>query len=247
MTKGIYTILENRALTADVYLMRLAGDTSALSNPGQFINIAIEGLYLRRPISVSDYNEKEITIIYKVVGKGTEKMKEMPVGTELDVLCGLGNGFDTAKCGDKPVVVGGGVGVPPMYGLAKALIAEGKDVTAILGFNTASEVFYKEEFEALGAKVIVTTVDGSLGVKGFVTNALCDIDYTDYCACGPEPMLKALYKTSDKKGQLSFEERMGCGFGACMGCSCKTIYGNKRICKEGPVLVSDEILWDKEA
>ncbi|MBR4881768.1 MAG: dihydroorotate dehydrogenase electron transfer subunit, partial [Clostridia bacterium] len=148
---------------------------------------------------------------------------------------------------DKPIVVGGGVGVPPMYGLAKALIAEGKEVTAILGFNTASEVFYKEEFEALGAKVIVTTVDGSVGVKGFVTNALCDIDYTDYSACGPEPMLKALYKTSDKKGQLSFEERMGCGFGACMGCSCKTIYGNKRICKEGPVLVSDEILWDKEA
>ncbi len=247
MTKGIYTILENRALTADVYLMRLAGDTSALSNPGQFINIAIEGLYLRRPISVCDYNEKEITIIYKVVGKGTEKMKAMEEGTKFDILCGLGNGFDTEKCGDKPVVVGGGVGVPPMYGLAKALIAEGKEVTAILGFNTASEVFYKEEFEALGCKVIVTTVDGSLGVKGFVTNALCDIEYTDYCACGPEPMLKALYKTSDKKGQLSFEERMGCGFGACMGCSCKTIYGNKRICKEGPVLVSDEILWDKEA
>ena len=247
MTKGIYTILENRALTRDVYLMRLAGDTSALTNPGQFINIALEGLYLRRPISVCDYNDKEITIIYKVVGKGTEKMKGMTEGQTLDVLCGLGNGFDTAKCGDKPVVVGGGVGVPPMYGLAKALIKEGKEVTAILGFNTASEVFYKEEFESLGAKVIVTTVDGSLGTKGFVTNALCDIDYTDYSACGPEPMLKALYKTSDKKGQLSFEERMGCGFGACMGCSCKTIYGNKRICKEGPVLVSDEILWDKEA
>ena len=247
MTKGIYTILENRALTRDVYLMRLAADTSALTNPGQFINIALEGLYLRRPISVCDNNDKEVTIIYKVVGKGTEKMKGMTEGQTLDVLCGLGNGFDTAKCGDKPVVVGGGVGVPPMYGLAKALIAEGKEVTAILGFNTASEVFYKEEFEALGAKVIVTTVDGSMGTKGFVTNALCDIDYTDYCACGPEPMLKALYKTSDKKGQLSFEERMGCGFGACMGCSCKTIYGNKRICKEGPVLVSDEILWDKEA
>ncbi|MBQ4602457.1 MAG: dihydroorotate dehydrogenase electron transfer subunit [Clostridia bacterium] len=247
MTKGIYTILENRALTADVYLMRLAGDTSALTNPGQFINIALDGFYLRRPISVCDYNDREITIIYKVVGRGTEKMKGMTEGQTLDVLCGLGNGFDTAKCGDKPVVVGGGVGVPPMYGLAKALINEGKEVTAILGFNTASEIFYKEEFEALGCKVIVTTVDGSVGVKGFVTNALCDIDYTDYCACGPEPMLKALYKTSDKKGQLSFEERMGCGFGACMGCSCKTIYGNKRICKEGPVLVSDEILWDKEA
>ncbi len=245
MTKGIYTILENRALTPDVYLMRLGGDTSALTNPGQFINIALDGFYLRRPISVCDYNDKEITIIYKVVGRGTEKMKGMTVGQTLDILCGLGNGFDTAKCGDKPVVVGGGVGVPPMYGLAKALIAEGKSVTVILGFNTASEIFYKEEFEALGAKVIVTTVDGSVGVKGFVTNALETIDYTDYSACGPEPMLKALYNTSDKKGQLSFEERMGCGFGACMGCSCKTIYGNKRICKEGPVLVSDEILWEK--
>ncbi|MBQ4561252.1 MAG: dihydroorotate dehydrogenase electron transfer subunit [Clostridia bacterium] len=245
MTKGIYTILENRALTPDVYLMRLAGDTSALTNPGQFINIALDGFYLRRPISVCDYNDREITIIYKVVGRGTEKMKSMTEGQTLDVLCGLGNGFDTAKCGDKPVVVGGGVGVPPMYGLAKALIAQGKEVTAILGFNTASELFYKEEFEALGCKVIVTTVDGSEGTKGFVTNALPEIEYTDYSACGPEPMLKALYNATDKKGQLSFEERMGCGFGACMGCSCKTIYGNKRICKEGPVLVSDEILWEK--
>lgn len=227
--------------------MRLLGDTSSLTAPGQFINIAIEGLYLRRPISVCDYNDKEITIIYKVVGKGTEKMKNMKPGTELDILCGLGNGFDTKRSGQSPVVIGGGVGVPPMYGLAKALLAEGKSVTAILGFNTADEVFYKDEFEALGCKVIVTTVDGTLGTKGFVTNALGNIEYTDYSACGPEPMLKALYRATDKPGQLSFEERMGCGFGACMGCSCKTIYGNKRICKEGPVLVSEEILWDKEA
>jgi len=203
-------------------------------------------MFLRRPISVCDYKEGELTIIYKVVGKGTEAMSKMSEGKELDLLCGLGNGFDPDKCGDEPVVIGGGVGVPPMYGTAKALIEKGKKVTAILGFNTAKEIFYKEEFEALGCDVKITTVDGSAGIKGFVTNALEETDFSDYCACGPEPMLKALYNATDKKGQLSFEERMGCGFGACMGCSCKTIYGNKRICKEGPVLDSDEILWDKE-
>ncbi len=245
MTKGIYKILENKPLTDSVYRMVLEGDTSALGNPGQFINIALEGFYLRRPISVCDYNGKEITIIYKVVGKGTEFMSRMSAGEELDVLCGLGNGFDTSKCGNAPVVVGGGVGVPPMYGVAKALIGQGKAVTAVLGFNTESEVFYKKEFEELGCKVIVTTADGSMGTKGFVTDALKDVEFSDYCACGPEPMLKALFNSTDKPGQLSFEERMGCGFGACMGCSCKTIYGNKRICKEGPVLSSAEILWDK--
>ena len=245
MKQGIYKISENKPLTDSVYRMVLTGDTTALTAPGQFINIALEGFYLRRPISVCDYNEDSITIIYKVVGKGTEQMSKMPAGAELDVLCGLGNGFDTAKCADKPIVIGGGVGVPPMYGVAKALISEGKEVTAILGFNTASEVFYQKEFEDLGCKVIVTTADGSLGVKGFVTDALCNIEFTDYCACGPEPMLKALFRCTDKPGQLSFEERMGCGFGACMGCSCKTIYGNKRICKEGPVLESAEILWEK--
>ncbi|MBR5515947.1 MAG: dihydroorotate dehydrogenase electron transfer subunit [Clostridia bacterium] len=247
MKQGIYTIIENKPLTSDIFLMRLQGDTSPLTNPGQFINIAIEGMFLRRPISVCDYNEKEITIIYKVVGKGTEAMSKMAAGKNLDVLCGLGNGFNTERAGEKPVVVGGGVGVPPMYGVAKALIEKGKKVTAILGFNTEKEIFYKEEFEALGCDVKITTVDGSVGIKGFVTNALSQTEYTDYCACGPEPMLKALYNATDKPGQLSFEERMGCGFGACMGCSCKTVYGNKRICKEGPVLVSEEILWDKEA
>ena len=247
MKQGIYTIIENNSLTSDIFLMRLSGDTSALTRPGQFINIAIEGMFLRRPISVCDYKENELTIIYKVVGKGTEAMSKMEKGKELDILCGLGNGFDPGLCGDAPVVIGGGVGVPPMYGVAKALVERGKKVTAILGFNTAKEIFYKKEFEALGCDVKITTVDGSEGIKGFVTNALCETDFSDYCACGPEPMLKALYNATDKKGQLSFEERMGCGFGACMGCSCKTIYGNKRICKEGPVLVSEEILWGKEA
>ncbi|MBE6687186.1 MAG: dihydroorotate dehydrogenase electron transfer subunit [Ruminococcaceae bacterium] len=246
MKQGIYQISENKPLTSDIFLMRLSGDTSALTRPGQFVNIALEGMFLRRPISVCDYKEGELTIIYKVVGKGTEAMSKMSEGKELDLLCGLGNGFDPDKCGDEPVVIGGGVGVPPMYGTAKALIEKGKKVTAILGFNTAKEIFYKEEFEALGCDVKITTVDGSAGIKGFVTNALEETDFSDYCACGPEPMLKALYNATDKKGQLSFEERMGCGFGACMGCSCKTIYGNKRICKEGPVLDSDEILWDKE-
>ena len=211
--------------------------------PGQFINIKLEGLYLRRPISVCDRDEKTVTIIYKVVGKGTEQMSRMQEG-ELDVLTGLGNGYDLSPAGDRPLLVGGGVGVPPLYLLAKELAKAGKKVSVILGFNTADEVFYEEEFKALGCDVAVTTVDGSKGVKGFVTNAMEDLDYTYFFTCGPEPMLKALYNASKTSGQLSFEERMGCGFGACMGCSCKTIYGNKRICKEGPILRKEEILWE---
>ena len=243
MNNVIYTIKLNEKLTENVYKMVFEGDTSAVTASGQFINIRIDSLYLRRPISIFDCKENELTIIYKVVGTGTEIMSKMPVGTKLDVLVGLGNGFDTSVSGDSPVVIGGGVGVPPMYYLAKRLIAEGKKVTAILGFNKADEVFGKEDFEAIGCRTIVTTVDGSMGVKGFVTDALKDIDYSYFFTCGPEPMLKALYNASETSGQFSFEERMGCGFGACMGCSCKTKYGNKRICKDGPVLVKEEIIW----
>lgn len=243
MNNVIYTIKLNEKLTENVYKMVFEGDTSAVTASGQFINIKIDSLYLRRPISIFDCKENELTIIYKVVGTGTEIMSKMPVGTKLDVLVGLGNGFDTSVSGDTPVVIGGGVGVPPMYYLAKKLIAEGKKVTAILGFNKADEVFGKEDFEAIGCRTIVTTVDGSMGVKGFVTDALKDIDYSYFFTCGPEPMLKALYNASETSGQFSFEERMGCGFGACMGCSCKTKYGNKRICKDGPVLVKEEIIW----
>ena len=235
-------ITENRALTDSVWQMTLTGDCTGITKPGQFINIKLDGLYLRRPISVYDCGDGFVTIIYKVVGKGTELMSTLKEGKELDVLVGLGNGFDTSVSGDKPVVIGGGVGVPPMYKLAKELIAEGKKVTAILGFNTKGEIFAEEEFKKIGCDVIVTTVDGSYGVKGFVTNAM-DFDYTYTFCCGPEPMLKAVYNTGKTGGQFSFEERMGCGFGACMGCTCKTKYGNKRICKDGPVLVKEEIIW----
>ena len=235
-------ITENKPLTDSVWQMTLAGDCAAINKPGQFINIKLDGFYLRRPISVYDCGEDFVTIIYKVVGEGTEHMAKLEAGKTLDVLIGLGNGFDTSLSGDHPVVIGGGVGVPPMYKLAKELIAEGKKVTAILGFNTAGEIFAENEFKKIGCEVIVTTVDGSYGTKGFVTNAM-DFDYTYTYCCGPAPMLKAVYNTGKTSGQFSFEERMGCGFGACMGCTCKTKYGNKRICKDGPVLVKEEIIW----
>ncbi len=244
MKQGLFQITENVKLTDNVMKMRLEGDTSAITSPGQFVNIQLDGLFLRRPISVNDWDENSLTIIYKVVGKGTEQMSKMTSG-ELDVLSGLGNGYNTALSGDKPLLIGGGVGVPPLYALAKQLISEGKTVSVVLGFNTKSEVFYEEEFKALGCNVFVTTVDGSYGIKGFVTSAMENIDYTYTFSCGPEPMLKAVYSATKTPGQYSFEERMGCGFGACMGCSCKTITGYKRICKEGPVLEKEEILWQK--
>ena len=242
--QGIFKILENTPLTADVYRMRLEGDVSAITNPGQFINIKLEGRFLRRPISVCDRDENTVTILYKVVGEGTAQMSKLTHG-ELDILTGLGNGYDTSLSGEKPLLLGGGVGVPPLYLLAKKLLSEGKEVSVILGFNKKDEIFYEEEFRALGAKVLVTTVDGSYGIRGFVTDAMKDLDYSYFYTCGPEPMLKAIYRASATSGQLSFEERMGCGFGACMGCSCKTVTGYKRICKEGPVLQKEEILWEK--
>ena len=237
-----YKILSNEPLTKDVYKMVLEGDTKYITAPGQFINIALDGKYLRRPISVCDYDGDCITIIYKVVGEGTEQMSALKIGTVLDVLTGLGNGYDISKS-TKPLLIGGGVGVPPMYNLAKTLIANGQVPTVILGFNTADEVFFEQEFKALGCDVFVTTADGSYGIKGFVTDALDGIDFDYFYTCGPLPMFKAIYNAVDKDGQFSFEERMGCGFGACMGCSCKTKYGNKRICKDGPVLEKEEIIW----
>ena len=242
MKQGIFEIKSNVALTATVYKMVLTGDTSAITCPGQFVNILLDGLFLRRPISVNECVGDELTLIYKVVGKGTEQMANMTAGQTLDVLTGLGNGYDLSKAGDKPLLIGGGVGVPPLYMLARRLREAGKDVSVILGFNTKDEVFCEADFKALGCDVTVTTVDGSYGVKGFVTNALPE-SYTHFYTCGPEPMLKAVYKATVTDGQFSFEERMGCGFGACMGCSCKTKYGNKRICKDGPVLEKEEIIW----
>lgn len=244
MKQSIFTILSNEALTDSVYKMVLGGDTSAITAPGQFVNIQLEGKFLRRPISVCDYDRETLIIIYKVVGKGTDQMRRMAAGETLDILTGLGNGYDLTLSGNSPVLLGGGVGVPPMFNLAKALLAQGKSVSVILGFNTKEEVFYETEFRALGCQVTVTTVDGSYGMKGFVTDALKDMEYSYFYTCGPEPMLKAVHRASATSGQMSFEERMGCGFGACMGCSCKTLTGYKRICKEGPVMKKEEILWE---
>ena len=242
MKQTIYTILENRPLTADVSRMALRGDTSAITAPGQFVNLKIDGLYLRRPISVCDAEGDKLTLIYKVVGQGTAKLRAMRPGATLDALTGLGNGYDLSVSGERPLLLGGGVGVPPLYLLARRLIAQGKAVTVCLGFNTAGEVFYEDEFKALGADVRVATVDGSRGQKGFVTDILPDA-CSHYYACGPEPMLRAVHRAVPADGQLSFEARMGCGFGACMGCTCETITGYKRICRDGPVLRKEDIRW----
>ena len=242
--KGIYKILANEPLTATVWRMVLGGDTQWITAPGQFVDIALEGRYLRRPISVCDYDATTLTLIYKVVGEGTAQMSRMAAGGELDLLTGLGNGVDVHNAAQRPLLVGGGVGIPPLYGLAKRLTAQGKRVTAVLGFNRASEIFLAEEFRALGAEVVIATADGSAGIHGLVTDGMAAVsDYTYLYTCGPEPMLKAVYDACKTSGQFSFEERMGCGFGACMGCSCETKYGNKRICKDGPVLEKEEIVW----
>lgn len=257
MKQGKFTIIENIALTPTTWRMKLEGDVSEITSAGQFINIRLDGHFLRRPISVNDVEcdagsgNGIVTIIYKVLGHGTEEMTSFAPGKVLDILTGLGNGYDLKDAGDKPLLIGGGVGIPPLYLAAKWLLAEGKQVTVILGFNTAEEVYYVDEFKALGCNVVVATADGSTGVKGFVTDAFdADTDkdsYTHFYTCGPGPMLKAVYDKVYKQvgiaGQMSFEERMGCGFGACMGCSCKTITGYKRICKDGPVLRTEEILW----
>lgn len=236
-------ITDNKKIAEKTYFMSLEGDTSAITKPGQFINIKLDGFFLRRPISVCDCENGKLSIIYKVVGNGTKEMSELPVGAELDILSGLGNGYDTSKSGDCPVLIGGGVGVPPMYLLCKKLVSEGKKATVILGFNSEKEVFGVDEFKATGAVVYVTTADGSVGTKGFVTDVLKNLDYTYFYTCGPMPMFKAIESIAKTSGQYSFEERMGCGFGACMGCTCKTKYGNKRICKDGPVLEREEIVW----
>ena len=243
MKQTIFTITENTPLTATVYKMVLAGDTAGIAT-GQFVNVLLDGLYLRRPISVCDCTDGMLTLLYKVVGKGTRQMAQMPVGATLDVLTQLGNGYDLQKAGENPLLLGGGVGVPPLYMLARQLREQGKAVSVVLGFNTADEVFYEQEFKDLGCAVTVTTADGSYGVKGFVTDAL-PAEYSYFYTCGPEPMLKAVYNATATSGQFSFEERMGCGFGACMGCSCHVITGGyKRICKDGPVLEKEEIVWD---
>ena len=236
-------LIKKTEIAEDTFEAILEGDVSDITAPGQFINIKLDGYFLRRPISVCDLTERTVTIIYKVVGEGTRKMSESPIGTEWQTLVGLGNGYNTSVSGDRPLLIGGGAGVPPMYLLAKKLIAEGKTPSVILGFGTKNQVFYKEKFTKLGLSVAVTTNDGSEGTRGFVTDEMDNFDYTYFYTCGPEPMLKAIYNKSKTSGQFSFEERMGCGFGACMGCTCETKYGNKRICRDGPVLVKEEIIW----
>ncbi len=243
MKQEIFTIKKNEKIANDIFLLVLDGNTESITAPGQFVNILIDGLYLRRPISVCDYSENSLTLIYKVVGKGTEIMSKYKPGKQLDLLVGLGNGFDTSKSGNTPLLIGGGVGVPPMYNLCKKLIKEGKKPSVILGFNSGNDVFYEKEFKALGAEVFIATADGSYGTKGFVTDVMKNLEYSYFFTCGPEPMFRAIENIANTSGQFSFEERMGCGFGACMGCSCKTKYGNKRICKDGPVLEREEIIW----
>ncbi len=243
MEKVFLTVKENNKLTENVFEMKLVGNISAIKAPGQFVNLLIDGCYLRRPISVCDVSGDILTLIYKVVGEGTERLSKYKEGETIDTLLGLGNGYDLEASGSAPLLIGGGVGVPPMYLLAKKLIEKGVKPTVILGFNTKSEVFYEDKFKALGATVFVATADGSYGKKGFVTDVMKDLDYTYFYTCGPNPMFKAIEATAKGSGEFSFEERMGCGFGACMGCSCKTKYGNKRICKDGPVLKREEIVW----
>lgn len=243
MKDAYFKLISNKPLAKNTYEWVMEGDISDITAPGQFVNIKLDGFYLRRPISVCDAEDGRLTLIFKTVGEGTAKMARMTEGDRVSVLTGLGNGYDLSKSGDTPLLLGGGAGVPPMYMLAKKLIAEGKHPTAVLGFNSSDEVFYKEKFEDLGMTVYVTTVDGSFGIPGFVTDAMKNIEYSHFYTCGPEPMLKAVYNASVTSGQFSFEERMGCGFGACMGCSCKTKYGSKRICRDGPVLTKEEIIW----
>ena len=243
MKQSIFKITSNEKIARDIFKMTLAGDTSAITAPGQFVNIKLDGFFLRRPISVCDCVGENLTLIYKTVGNGTEQMSRMAAGDKLDLLTGLGNGYNTKISGGSPLLVGGGVGVPPMYMLCRELISEGKNVTVVLGFNSKDDVFYENEFRALGADVHIATADGTYGIKGFVTDVIKDMQYTFFYTCGPEPMFRAMHKIMTTPGQYSFEERMGCGFGACMGCSCKTLTGNKRICKEGPVMESEEIIW----
>lgn len=245
MKRVILEVASNRPLTPLVYEMQLTGDTSAVTRPGGFVEISLDGLFLRRPISVCDFDDGRLTLVYKIVGKGTEQMAGLQVGTKIDVLTGLGNGFDTTLCHSHALLVGGGVGVPPLYRLTRNLIAEGKQVSVVLGFNTQAEIFYADEFRKVGAEVIVATADGSQGIKGFVTDAICQtgIDFDYFYACGPLPMLKALSEATDKPGELSLEERMGCGFGICMGCSIQTASGAKRVCKEGPVFKKEDVIW----
>jgi len=247
MKQGLFSIVENCAIAKNTYRMVLQGDTSAVTNPGQFVNIAVDGQYLRRPISVCDCEGDTLTLIYKTVGEGTQKLSANRPGDALDILTGLGNGYSLECAGEAPLLIGGGVGVPPLFWLCRKLQQQGCKPTVILGFNSAEEVFYADEFAKFAQKVYITTADGSMGHKGFVTDVMKDLRYSYFYTCGPMPMFRAIERIAVGSGEYSFEERMGCGFGACMGCSCKTQFRDKRICTDGPVLKREEIIWETQA
>lgn len=243
MKQSTFMVLKNYPIIQGVYKLVLSGDTSAIVNPGQFVDIQVKGHFLRRPFSVCDWDKETVTVVYRTIGKGTKDLAAAVPGEGLDVLTGLGNGFDTSLSGNTPLLVAGGSGVPMMYALAKKFIAEGKTVTAVLGYRSVHDIFLADDIRHLGVNVHITTEDGSLGTKGFVTDVMKDLDYSYFYTCGPEAMFEAIDKVAKTSGQFSFEARMGCGYGACMGCTCETKYGAKRICKDGPVLVREEIVW----
>lgn len=243
--RDIYKVVSNQRLTAKTMKMVLEGDTQYITCAGQFVNVAVEGKFLRRPISVCDYDEKTITLLYDVVGEGTKAMSQMEEGAMLDLLTGLGNGFSENEPMEKPILLGGGIGCAPLYNLAKKLIARGLQPVVVLGFNGEKDVVAADMFEALGVRTYVATVDGSCGTKGFVTDVLREKEVQgDYFyACGPMPMLRAVCGGLDMAGEVSLDERMACGFGVCMCCSIETKSGTKRICKEGPVFRKEDLIW----
>ena len=245
MKNVVYTVRSSRRLTGDVYEVVLSGDTSAITRPGQFVNLDLPGFFLRRPISVCDWDENTLTLLVKIAGKGTDMLVHLAEGTQLDTLSGLGNGFDASIAGENPILVGGGIGIAPIYGLARRMRQEGDTPLVALGFRSAAESFYIDKFRALGCEVMVATEDGSLGTRGFVTDLVKSVPERDYIlTCGPLPMLKALHALPQlRDGQFSFEARMGCGFGACVGCTVPTKDGYKRVCKDGPILYQEEIVW----
>lgn len=241
----IYTVRENVRLAEKTWRMVLEGDTSLLRAPGRFVNLLLPGKYLRRPISVSDYSDGCLTLLYDVVGDGTKAMSEMEPGTRIPTLTALGNGFNPERECTTPLLLGGGIGCAPLVNLARCLKEAGKTPTVILGFNRKEDVVLEEEFKNMGVRIVVATADGSHGVKGFVTDAMKELGISGdfFYACGPTPMLRALCLGLDIPGEVSLEARMGCGFGACMCCSVRTKDDAKRICKDGPVFLKDELIW----
>lgn len=245
MKQGLFQIYSNTQVADKVYLMRLLGDTSGFFCPGQFADVALDGRFLRRPFAATEWDSEGFSLIYKVVGQGTEQMTGLCNGDTLDILTGLGNGFDTSLCRYSALIVCGGLGASPVFSLARQLVSEGRKVTVIMGFNKASDVFFVKEFESLGATVAVATMDGSVGIKGLVTDAIDALkpEFDCFYTCGPKVMMKAVCEKLQAPGQASLEERMGCGCGICYGCTCNTTKGARRVCADGPVFDKEDIIW----